>query len=82
MDNNEYGFNNMNGENNNAVENADVSSENAAQSAVETRKLPVSRYMAAHIVRHRQVSQHMRHTRQTIAVISTVISQPTAPCMA
>lgn len=37
MDNNEYGFNNMNGENNNAVENADVSSENAAQSAVETR---------------------------------------------
>ena len=38
MDNNEYGFNNMNGENNNAVENADVSSENAAQSAVETRK--------------------------------------------
>ncbi len=36
MDNNEYGFNNMNGENNNAVENADVSSENAAQSAVET----------------------------------------------
>ena len=37
MDNNDYGFNNMNGENNNAVENADVSSENAAQSAVETR---------------------------------------------
>lgn len=37
MDNNEYGFNNMNGENNNAVENADVSSENVAQSAVETR---------------------------------------------
>lgn len=37
MDNNEYGFNNMNGENNNVVENADVSSENAAQSAVETR---------------------------------------------
>ena len=37
MDNNEYGFNNMNGENNNAVENADVSSENAAQSVVETR---------------------------------------------
>lgn len=37
MDNNEYGFNNMNGENNNAVENTDVSSENAAQSAVETR---------------------------------------------
>lgn len=37
MDNNEYGFNNMNGENNNAVENADVSSENAAQSAVETK---------------------------------------------
>ena len=37
MDNNEYGFNNMNGENNNAVENADVSSENATQSAVETR---------------------------------------------
>lgn len=36
MDNNEYGFNNMNGENNNAVENADVSSENATQSAVET----------------------------------------------
>lgn len=37
MDNNEYGFNNMNGENNNAVENADVSSENVAQSAVETK---------------------------------------------
>ena len=37
MDNNEYGFNNMNGENNNAVENTGVSSENAAQSAVETR---------------------------------------------
>lgn len=37
MDNNEYGFNNMNGENNNVVENADVSSENAAQSAMETR---------------------------------------------
>lgn len=36
MDNNEYGFNNMNGENNNAVENTGVSSENAAQSAVET----------------------------------------------
>ena len=35
MDNNEYGFNNMNGENNNAVENTGVSSENAAQSAVE-----------------------------------------------
>ena len=25
MDNNEYGFNNMNGENNNAVENAECS---------------------------------------------------------
>lgn len=37
MDNNEYGFNNMNGENNNVVENTGVSSENAAQSAVETR---------------------------------------------
>ena len=35
MDNNEYGFNNMNGENNNVVENTGVSSENAAQSAVE-----------------------------------------------
>lgn len=36
MDNNEYGFNNMNGENNNAVENTGVSSENAAQNVVET----------------------------------------------
>ena len=40
MDNNEYGFNNMNGENNNAVENTGVSSENAAQNVVETGTAP------------------------------------------
>ena len=37
MDNNEYGFNNMNGENNNAVENADERCESAGQSGVESR---------------------------------------------
>ena len=35
MDNNEYGFNNMNGENNNVAENAGVSSENDVQNVVE-----------------------------------------------
>lgn len=37
MDNNEYGFNNMNGENNNVAENTGVSSENAAQNVVEAK---------------------------------------------